>query len=180
MEGFWKVCEALDNPRRLRLLDVLTVNRPRCVSELAWYHGIATPLISRDISALDGAGFLAVEWRNRKAYYRTSPQNNTAAEILDALFNFFNRHASDSERVAKLLKYIHALSHPRRAAIVRFVWLSPEASINQISTALGMPIATTSRLLRDLDHAYIVDLSHRAIPPEEQPELTFFELLVSD
>lgn len=180
MENFWQVCAALDNPNRLRLLDVLTINTPRCVTELSAYHDIGVTVISRYIRALDDVGFLTVEWRDRKAYYRTSPQNPAAAEILKVLGPFFNQYASDRSRVARLLKYIHALSHPRRAAIVRYLHRNPGVSSEGISQALGIAYPTTIRLLRDLDHAYIVDLDHNAIPPPSNPELVFFNLLVAD
>lgn len=180
MENFWQVCAALDNPRRLRMVNVLTVNEPRSVCELAEFHDIGVSLVSRYIRALDDVGLLAVEWKDRKAYYRTAPRNQTAARILRVLSEFFSVFAEDGERIAKLLKYIHSLSHPRRFAIVRFVHNHPGASVAEISRELGIARSSVDRLLSELDHAYIVDMNNHAIPPTVEPERSFFDLSVSN
>ncbi|MBC7098881.1 winged helix-turn-helix transcriptional regulator [Candidatus Bipolaricaulota bacterium] len=87
--------KALANPIRLRALGLLlSVDEPVCVCELADALGIPEYKVSRHLSALKAAGFVAGEHRGPWVYYEPVP-----SDLLEALEPFLTPAPDDLVRL---------------------------------------------------------------------------------
>jgi len=183
--GFWKVCEALEGVQRIKLLRYLfSVEKTvfPCIFELAHYFHISCPAVSVHMRQLANVGLAVSKRSDRRVYYRAFAANPTARRVLDVMRNFLGSHPDtidNKERLFAFLAYAHALSHPRRHAIVRCLAAEPGLDIKALAIRTDMPPQTADRLLNDLDHNHIVDLNGRVIPPPEDPEATLLALTLA-
>jgi len=178
--GFWKVCEALDCERRIALLRFLmkveTTEFPS-VSELAERFGTSEPSMSVHLKKLANVGLVSSKRADRRVYYRAYPTTAEGERVLTVMRAFFASRPTES-RIRAMVRYIHALSHHRRNAIVRCLAAEPGLSLKELSIKTEMPPKTADRLWGELNKARIVDLNGIVVPPDCQPEATFLKLTV--
>ena len=178
---YWKICEALDCERRLSVLRFLIEAQTTeflSVSELAEKFDMSEPGMSVHLKKLADVGLVSSKRSDRRVYYRAFVTNELAERTIASLRAFFARRP-DATRVDELLKYVHALSHHRRNAIVRCLNSLPGLSLKELANKTDMPPQTADRLWGELNKAHIVDLNGAVVPPGHQPEATFLELTVT-
>ena len=178
---YWKICEALDCERRLSVLRFLfeaETTEFLSVSELAEKFDMSEPSMSVHLKKLAGVGLVSSKRADRRVYYRAFATNELSEPTIAALRAFFARRPGAS-RVDELLKYVHALSHHRRNAIVRCLNSLPGLSLKELANKTDMPPQTADRLWGELNKAHIVDLNGAVVPPRHQPEATFLEFTIA-
>lgn len=82
---------ALSDPTRLRLLKLLSQNRPGalCVNAMAAWLGVSQPAVSQHLRVLKGAGLISGERRGYHVHYVLQPEamkrcQDTVAAVLGA------------------------------------------------------------------------------------------------
>ena len=177
---FWRVCEALDNEKRMKLLRYLLADRKEfpCVIEIAEKFGLGLAATSVYLKKLQDVGLVASKREERRIYYRAYATTQEGERVVSALQAFFETKPS-RERMLSLMGYIRALSHYRRHAIIRLLNDMPGLDMDEIGHRLDMPRTTVDRILAQLGKACIVDLNRIVRRPEAQPEDTFLDLTLS-
>lgn len=169
---FWKVCAALDNPKRLELLRLLieTDDFP-CVVEIAERLELCAAAGSEYLRKLREAGLVTSKCENRRVYYRAFPSTEVGACVVDSFRRFFAANPSRS-RIDDLLVVIRALAHPRRNAYLRFLVNQCDASPEEATARLEIPPTTLDRLFDQLGHARLVDANGHVSRTGREPEDT--------
>jgi len=168
---FWKVCAALDNPKRLALLRLL-IESPSdypCVGEIAEKVGLSVGVTSLYLKQLREAGLVSAACADRRIYYRAFPTDARGETVVAAFRRFFAERPTES-RLFDLLKVVRALAHRRRNAYLRFLSASPGRGIPETAKRLGMPPATVDRLFGQLARAHLVDAMGAVACPGLEPE----------
>ena len=168
---FWKVCAALDNPKRLALLKLL-IESPAdypCVGEIAEKVGLSAGVTSLYLKQLREAGLVSSACADRRIYYRAFPTDARGETVVSTLRRFFAERPTEA-RLFDLLKVVRALAHRRRNAYLRFLSASPGCGIPETAKRLGMPPATVDRLFGQLAHARLVDVTGNVASPGREPE----------
>ena len=172
---FWKVCAALDNPKRLALLRLLvesSSNDP-CVGEIAEKVGLSVGVTSLYLKQLREAGLVSSACADRRIYYRAFPTDARGETVVAAFRRFFAGRPTE-ERLFDLLKVVRALAHRRRNAYLRFLSDRPGCGIPETAKRLGMPPATLDRLFGQLARARLVDATGAVTCPRREPKTSFF------
>ena len=175
---FWNVCEALDCALRIDLLCYLmSVEKTEfpCVNELAERFEVSNAAMSIHLKKLSNVGLVSAKRADRRVYYRAFPTTDEGMRVIDALRLYFRSSPSDDRHHA-FMRYVHALSHGRRHAIVRCLAGKPGLDLKDLSVETDMPPATADRLFGDLNKAHIVDLNASVVLAESEPEATLMEL----
>jgi len=178
---FWKVCEALDCGLRLELLrHLMAVEATEfpCVNELAELFEVSSAAMSVHLRKLANAGLVSSKRADCRVYYRAFPTTEEGARVIEALRRFFESSPGE-RRQNDLERYVHALSHGRRNAIVRCLSQNPGLSINELAVHTDMPPTTAGRLVGDLNKARIVNMDMRIVSPECELETTLLELTLA-
>ena len=177
---FWRVCEALDNEKRMKLLRYLLADRKEfpCVIEIAEKFDLGLAATSVYLKKLQDVGLVASKREERRIYYRAYATTPEGERAVSALQSFFEANPP-RERMLSLMGYIRALSHYRRHATIRLLNDMPGLDMEEIGHRLDMPRTTVDRILAQLGKARIVDLNRIVRRPEAQPEATFLDLTVS-
>ena len=177
---FWRVCEALDNEKRMALLRYLLADRKEfpCVIEIAEKFGLGLAATSVYLKKLQDVGLVASKREERRIYYRAYATTPEGERVVSALQAFFETNPP-RERMLQLMGYIRALSHYRRHAIIRLLNDMPGLDMEEIGHRLDMPRTTVDRILAQLGKARIVDLNRIVRRPEDQPEAIFLDLTLS-
>ena len=177
---FWRVCEALDNEKRMALLRYLLADRKEfpCVIEIAEKFDLGLAATSVYLKKLQDVGLVASKREERRIYYRAYATTPEGERVVSALQAFFETKPS-RERMLSLMGYIRALSHYRRHAIIRLLNDMPGLDMDEIGHRLDMPRTTVDRILAQLGKARIVDLNRIVRRPEAQPESIFLDLTLS-
>jgi len=168
--SFWKVCAALDNPHRLRLLRLLLTDREYpCVNEIADKMDLNVGATSTYLKQLRDAGLVTSACSERRVYYRAIPGDVRCEMVVEAFRHFF-KAAPSEDRLHELLKVIRALAHRRRNAYLRFLKERPKADTVEAAKELDMPPATIVRIFNQLGHARLVDATGTVTYTGRQPE----------
>lgn len=168
--SFWKVCAALDNPHRLKLLRLLLADREYpCVNEIADKMDLNVGATSSYLKQLRDAGLVTSACSERRVYYRAIPGDVRCEMVVEAFRHFFEATPSE-DRLHELLKVIRALAHRRRNAYLRFLNGRPGADAMDAAKALDMPPATVDRIFNQLGHAHLVDATGSVTYTGRQPE----------
>ena len=177
---FWRVCEALDNEKRMALLRYLLADRKEfpCVIEIAEKFGLGLSATSVYLKKLQDVGLVASKREERRIYYRAYATTPEGERVVSALQAFFEANPP-RERMLSLMGYIRALSHYRRHAIIRLLNDMPGLDMEEIGHRLDMPRTTVDRILAQLGKARIIDLNRIVRRPGVQPEATFLDLTLS-
>lgn len=178
--GFWKVCEALDNPRRIALLRyLLAIEKTAfpCVIEIADTFDLGISATSTYLKKLADAGLVSSKRAEKRVYYRAFPTTAEGVSIVGVFRTFFDSKPNDA-RLQRLQRYVHALSHERRNALVRCLAAHPTLPLKELAMRTDMPYPTAVRLLGELNKANIVDMSLVVVPPGSEPEGTLLKLTV--
>ena len=178
---FWKVCEALDCELRIEILRYLLEKEESefpCVNELAETFNVTSAGMSVHLKKLAMAGLVASKRADRRVYYRAFPTTHEGERVIAALRAFFAA-GPDAERRRRFLSYAHALSHHRRAAIVRALNAEPGLDLKTLALRTDMPPQTADRLWGELDKAHVVDLDGHVFLPKGEPESTLLELTLA-
>lgn len=179
--SFWRVCAALDSPIRIDflryLLSVETSEFP-CVNEIAEKFDLCVSVASSNLKQLADVGLVCSKRSEKRVYYRAFATTPEGESVLAALKLQFDNNPSE-DRLYELGRYIHALSHYRRNAIVRCLNGTPHIGLKEIAKITDIPDSTVARLLGDLDKAQIVDLSRRVYSPNREPESTLLALTLA-
>ena len=177
---YWKVCEALDNEKRMELMRYLLADRKEfpCVVEIAEKFGLGLAATSTYLKKLLDAGLVSSKRDERRVYYRAYATTAEGERTVSSLRRFFEAKPSHG-RILQVEKYIRALSHCRRHAIVRLLNESPGMDVAEIGRRTDMPRATVDRILSQLDKAKIVDLNRNVCRPNSQPEETLLEMTLA-
>ena len=179
--GFWKVCEALDCELRINLLQYLmAVERSEfpCVNELAEKFQVSAAAMSVHLKKLASAGLVVPKRADRRVYYRAFAATVKGEKVLASLRRMFESLPNE-ERFCELRAYAHALSHPRRHLIVRYLHRKPGLSVAKLALRTAMPPHTVDRLWGEMGKAHIVDLNGVVFVPEKEPEATLLELTLA-
>ncbi len=170
--SFWKVCAALDNPHRLRLLRLLLADREYpCVNEIADRMDLTVGATSAYLKQLREAGLVTSACSERRVYYRAIPGDVRCETVVEAFRHFFEAAPSE-DRLHELLKVIRALAHRRRNAYLRFLKDRSRGGTVEAAKALDMPPATIERIFSLLGHARLVDAAGAVTYTGRQPEDT--------
>ena len=177
---YWKVCEALDNEKRMELMRYLLADRKEfpCVIEIAEKFNLGLAATSVYLKKLLDAGLATSKRSERRIYYRAYATTEEGERTVSSLQEFFEAKPS-SERISQVAKYIHALSHYRRHAIIRLLNENPGMEVEEIGRRTDMPRTTVDRILAQLDKARIVDLNRNVCRPNSQPEETLLEMALA-
>ena len=177
---FWRVCEALDNEKRMALLRYLLADRKEfpCVIEIAEKFGLGLAATSAYLKKMLDVGLVASKREERRIYYRAYATTQEGERVVSALQALFETNPM-RERMVSLMGYIRMLSHYRRHAVIRLLNEMPGLDMEEIGHRLDMPRTTVDRILAQLGKARIVDLNRIVRRPEVQPEATFLELTLS-
>ena len=177
---FWKTCETLDSNVRLDLLRYLIFDKNEfpCVFEIAESFDMCVSAVSAYLKKMCDVGLVSSKREERRVYYRAFATNQTGAQTVKALADFFTEQPSQ-ERIDRLAKCIRALSHYRRNAVVNLLHRNPGMDVNEISRQLDMPRTTADRILSQLNKARIVALDNTVRIPDFEPERTLVTLTVS-
>ena len=168
---FWKVCAALDNPKRLALLKLL-IESPTdypCVGEIAEKVGLSVGVTSLYLKQLREAGLVSSACADRRIYYRAFPTDARGETVVSAFRRFFAEHPTTT-RLFDLLEVIRALAHRRRNAYLRFLSAKPGCGVRETAKSLCMPPATVDRLCGQLAHAHLIDAAGAVASPGREPE----------
>ena len=179
--SFWRVCEALDCALRIDLLRYLmSVERTEfpCVNELAERFEVSSAAMSIHLKKLANVGLVSSKRADRRVYYRAFPTTDEGTRVMDALRSYFRTLPSE-DRHRAFMRYVHALSHVRRQAIVRCLEGKPGLAMKNLSVETDMPPATADRLYGDLNRTHIVDLNSSVVLPKTEPEATLMELTLA-
>lgn len=102
--------KALSDPNRIRIIKMLQV-KPLCVCEITEVLGLATSTVSKHLSILRDAGFIADEKDGKWVNYRIEERewNRYSAEILPLMEGWFNEDdqiRSDREKLAAVDRFV--------------------------------------------------------------------------
>ena len=177
---FWRVCEALDNEKRMALLRYLLADRKEfpCVIEIAEKFDLGLAATSAYLKKMLDVGLVASKREERRIYYRAYATTPEGERVVAALQAFFETNPP-RERMLSLMGYVRALSHYRRHAVIRLLNDMPGLDMEEIGHRLDMPRTTVDRILAQLGKTRIVDLNRIVRRPEAQPEATFLDLTLS-
>ena len=177
---YWKVCEALDNEKRMELMRYLLADSKEfpCVIEIAEKFSLGLAATSAYLKKLLDVGLVSSKREERRIYYRAYATTAEGERTVSSLRMFFETKPS-RERSLRVAKYIHALSHYRRHAIIRLLDENPGMEVEEIGRRTDMPRTTVDRILAQLDNAQIVDLNRNVHRPCSQPEDTLLELTLA-
>ena len=177
---YWKVCEAMDNEKRLELMRYLIADRKEfpCVIEIAEKFGLGLAATSAYLKKLLDVGLVSSKREERRIYYRAYATTAEGERTVSSLRMFFGTKPS-RERILQVAKYVRALSHYRRHAIVRLLNENPEMDVEEISHRTDMPRTTVDRILAQLNKAQVIDLNRKVCKPDRQPEDTLIELTLT-
>ena len=168
---FWKVCAALDNPKRLALLKLL-IESPSdypCVGEIAEKVGLSIGVTSLYLKQLREAGLVSSACADRRIYYRAFPTDVRGETVVSTFRRFFAERPTET-RLFDLLQVVRALAHRRRNAYLRFLSVKPGCGVRETAKSLCMPPATVDRLCGQLAHAHLVDATGSVASPGREPE----------
>lgn len=173
---FWKVCAALDNRVRIAILrHVMKANGNDCVIEVADDFAnelhVGLSVVSQYLKKLREAGLITCQRADKRVFYRAFASTKEGRSVNAAFSEFFEARPSQ-ERISRLVAYVHALSHERRNAIVRFLAANPGENLETISRATDIPARTCERLVDRLAHAKIVSVELSILQPGGEPEAT--------
>ncbi len=175
---FWKVCAALDNPTRIEILRLLIESKDYpCVSEIADELDISIPVASLYLKQLREVHLISCKRTDKRMYYRAFPEGDVGETVIGVFKEFF-RTSPSQERIEELLKYVQALSHPRRSLFIGYFNDHPGADILSFCRKADVPLTTASRIFNQLGHAHIVDLTFKVVPPPANPERMLFRLTI--
>ena len=177
---YWKVCEALDNEKRMELMRYLLADRKEfpCVIEIAEKFDLGIAATSAYLKKLLDVGLVSSKRLERRIYYRAYATTAEGERTVSSLRRFFETKPS-RERILQVGKYIHVLSHYRRHAIIRLLNENPGMEVEEISRRTDMPRTTVDRILAQLDKVMIVDLNRNVRRPNSQPEETLIEMTLA-
>jgi DNA-binding transcriptional ArsR family regulator len=150
----------LANLARLRLFAVLVDQPPQTVSSLAAQAGLALPLASTYLRALESRGLLAARRVRRQVEYRiaTDQGGNLAAELAKAM-KIMTKVGADPTTL--IFRAATGFTHPARVEIYRRL---AEAPMKDVQLAVGLRISYPAvvRHLRKLEsRGYIIRCNDR-------------------
>ena len=177
---YWKVCEALDNEKRMELMRYLLADRKEflCVIEIAEKFSLGLAATSVYLKKLLDVGLVSSRREERRIYYRAFATTAEGDRTVDALRIFFESKPSQ-DRMLQVAEYVHALSHYRRHAVIRLLNENPGMEVEEIGHRTDMPRTTVDRILAQLDKARIVDLYRTVYRLNRQPEDTLLDLALA-
>ena len=131
---YWKVCEALDNEKRMELMRYLIADRNEfpCVGEIVEKFGLGLAATSAYLKKLLDVGLVSSKREERRVYYRAYATTEEGERTVLSLRAFFETEPSH-ERMLEVSRYIHALSHYRRHAIIRLLNENPGMEVEEIA-----------------------------------------------
>ncbi|MFH0953295.1 MAG: ArsR family transcriptional regulator [Verrucomicrobiota bacterium] len=150
----WRTCRALANRRRLRILRCFGDHPELSVSDAAGLAGIAPPLASEYLRALNARGILQARRVSRHVLYRmrADPSVPHAEKLLAALRTTFRRKQNPVEETFAALT---GFTHPRRISIVQALACQP-LPLKVIRRRTGICAQAALRHLRKLrDRGYV-------------------------
>lgn len=177
---FWKVCAALDNPKRLALLRLLVESEPErpCVIEIAERMDLSVGMASLYLKQLREAGLVSSACADRRVHYRAFPADARGELVVKAFRRLFAAQP-DERRLFELLEVVRALAHRRRNACLRFLARHRGCGLLEAAKALAMPPATVDRLYGQLAHAHLVDAEGRVACPGRELEDVLLKLTLA-
>ena len=177
---FWKVCAALDNPKRLALLRLLVESKSEfpCVIEIAEKMDLSVGVTSLYLKQLREAGLVSSACADRRVYYRAFPADARGEAVVEAFRRFFAARPTE-QRLFDLLEVVRALAHRRRNAYLRFLAQHQGCGIVESAKRLDMPSATIDRLCNQLAHAHLVDATGCVARPGREPEDSLLQLTLA-
>ncbi len=177
---YWRVCEALDNEKRIELMRYLLADRKEfpCVIEIAEKFNLGLAATSVYLKKLLDVGLVSSKREERRIYYRAFATTAEGERTVASLRMFFESRPS-RDRILQVATYIHALSHYRRHAVIRLLNENPGMEVEEIGHRTDMPRTTVDRILAQLDKARIVDLNRNVCRPNSQPEETLLEMALA-
>ena len=177
---YWKVCEALDNGKRMKLMRYLLADRKEfpCVIEIAEKFELGLAATSTYLKKLLDVGLVSSKREERRIYYRAYATTAEGKRTVAALRRFFETKPS-YERMRQVEKYVRVLSHYRRHAIIRLLNENPGMEVMEIAHRTDMPRTTVDRILAQLGKVQIVDQNRNVFKRGSQPEDTLLDLALS-
>jgi len=175
---FWKVCEALDNPVRIELLRYLIeIEKDAfpCVMEIADAFRLGVSATSSYLKKLADVGLISSKRADKRVYYRAFATTHEGERVVEAFRRFFAT-LPDETRLRQLEKYVHTLSHPRRAAVVRLLYKFPGLDMKTLAAKTDMPYPTADRIVGELGKSHVVDVNSAVVRLGREPEDTLLGL----
>jgi len=172
------VCAALDNPIRIELLRYLIeIEKDAfpCVIEIADTFRLGASATSSYLKKLADAGLISSKRADKRVYYRAFATTHEGERVVEAFRRFFST-LPDEPRLWQLEEYVHVLSHPRRAAVVRLLDKLPGLDLKTLAVKADMPYQTADRIVGELGKAHIVDVSSAVVRLGREPEDTLLGL----
>ncbi len=112
----WKRCRTLANGLRLDMLELLRVDSPQCVKEIAHELEISENVASKNLQLLCESGFLTQQHRGKYLFYLLAQEDLLLSAVLKSTQTGRNDH---------VIFMATALTHERRVAIVKVLDSKP-------------------------------------------------------
>lgn len=145
----WRTCRVLANRTRLKMFALLAREPRLAVSQVASRLGVARPIASTYLRALESRGLLEVHRRAAWVQYqlKQNPMESAAGSLLAALVTRVKR---DARCLDALYGLATAFANPGRIQVFRLLAKRPQG-MRELRTATHLNVRTIMRHLRKLE-----------------------------
>ena len=163
MEGYlpiaWRVCRALDNPVRLKMLRaLLTSRKPMTVGDISSRVAEKESVTSQYLRLLNSQGFIAAARRGRYVLYeRRKDACRALARVMDEVAAI-GAHGG-SKWIDVILSSLPAFSNARKVAILSTLRKEGGLKVDELAERTCMPVKTCYRIVDELSRHGLVEWS---------------------
>ncbi len=130
------------------MLELLNLNSPRCVKEIATELDVAENVASKNLQLLSAAGFVTQKHRGKFLFYALGRRDDLLSSVLKLT------KAGENERAMFMAT---ALTHERRVAIIKALKTKP-LEIERISLETQISWEAMARQIKKLERRGFVQL----------------------
>lgn len=154
----WKICRALNNPIRLKLLRMVMTSPKHKINVLEACDalGLKKSLSSLYLKRLAEAGFLRVERKGKFVACSAALGGRSKIERLQTALKELLSSKNGQNWTEPILTRVNAISHHGRIHILRFIAENSDVMFKELSSGVGMPKTTVFRQLGVLVRAGFV------------------------
>ena len=163
MEGYlpiaWRVCRALDNPVRLKMLRALLMSRkPMTVGDICCRVAEKESVTSQYLRLLNSQGFIAAVRRGRYVLYeRRKDAGRALARVMDEVAAIGAQVGS--KWIDAILSSLPAFSNARKVAILSTLRKEGGLKIDELAERTCMPVKTCYRIVDEFSRHGLVEWS---------------------
>ena len=177
----WRVCRALDDPVRLKMLRaVLTSRNPMAVGDICSCVGEKESVTSQYLRILNSQGFIVATRRGRHVLYeRRTDADRALTRVIDELAALCAH--GGPEWAEAVLASLPAFSSARKIAILGTLRKVGGLKLDELAGRTCMPLKTCYRIVDELSLRGLVEWSDgdgvvTPTPPTEGFAKAFYDL----